>query len=705
MYDYRQALIPQPQKITDGGKSVCLGSVDTPAYALSFGCCDSPVFASAEQKLRCALPTRNAGENAFPITLTVDAAKVAHKEGYTIEITEAAATLTGADAAGAFYAAVTFAKLLYTDGGNLYLPVTVIEDYPSFPFRSLFLEDRYGSEFMTLEDYKEAIDYFADMKYNSLTIGVYGCWHVQYDNRFAEYLYLPNSKHPDLKTPMSIKYYSAEKQEYILRDNVLPTMFEQDFFGEVVRYAASKNITVRPLFNSLGHNTLIPRVYPELSAQDEEGNLMGRGMCPSNPKTYEVLFDIYDEIVDKYLLPNGIDSFHIGMDEVRVSDTCHCEKCRQQDISQLPLEHVIKLAKHLKEKGIKHIHMYYDTVFNFYRNIPSNYMAADAAVLTQAEVDARVNAAADRFRQEGIYDNMVLDWWSYTRDEKLFYGRELNNSFRSVIKPMTGYYHWISPNENNDSIYGCAKRAVKYGYEGIESYSSLEYCFDRPYQYQAEVSWNASTIDDQAGFYKRYAYALSPEAPEKVEKAMAILGDLAENDRKPNRISKLDYYWTSYKRGKRSYPRCYMEELLENIEADKEGYLTYFENTRTQAAEALRLLESAPIANEQLRKTHIASCKHFLYYAGVYQRLYGILSGATPREKIAPELKRIVSNLDNLILIAEQTRREYTLYHYARDISILREMCLAALAALEQGGEFSFPAIERASTELLNALR
>ena len=43
-----------------------------------------------------------------------------------------------------------------------------------------------------------------------------------------------------------------------------PTMFEEDFFGEIIAYAKERNITVKPLMNSYGHNTLIPRLLPEL---------------------------------------------------------------------------------------------------------------------------------------------------------------------------------------------------------------------------------------------------------------------------------------------------------------------------------------------------------------------------------------------------------------------------------------------------------
>lgn len=69
-------------------------------------------------------------------------------------------------------------------------------------------------------------------------------------------------------------------------------------------------------FKSLGHNTLIPREYPEVSSVDEKGSPIGYGFCLTNPQTLELMFKMYDEIIDRYLKPNGVDTFSIDLDEV-----------------------------------------------------------------------------------------------------------------------------------------------------------------------------------------------------------------------------------------------------------------------------------------------------------------------------------------------------------------------------------------------------
>lgn len=61
-----------------------------------------------------------------------------------------------------------------------------ILDYPHYATCRHFMEYRYGSDFTTFEDWKKEIDYLSEIKINTLTIGLYGCWPRQYDGMLAE---------------------------------------------------------------------------------------------------------------------------------------------------------------------------------------------------------------------------------------------------------------------------------------------------------------------------------------------------------------------------------------------------------------------------------------------------------------------------------------------------------------------------------------
>ena len=250
MYALEKALMPYPQRVTKNGGDAVIGKLHAPNFRFIAEENGTPVYAEAialMQKTfaeKFCITTCNNTDAAYQITLRVNAAAeefsdIAQAEAYCIKITDTACELIGKDPAGAFYAAVTFGQLAHVEGITLCLPLCTIVDYPDFSRRGNFIECRYGTEFLTCEDWKRAIDYFASMKNNQLTIGVYGCWTYQYDSVRAEYLYVPIKKYPELKTPKSVRYFSVRENKWIDREHQLPTMFEEDYLSEVIAYGTA----------------------------------------------------------------------------------------------------------------------------------------------------------------------------------------------------------------------------------------------------------------------------------------------------------------------------------------------------------------------------------------------------------------------------------------------------------------------------------
>ncbi len=701
MYDYKKALIPYPQKIEDKGGLKLIAREARPGYKLIVEAVPSEVFDSAVELLNEAFSgyvmpvcdrsldfvygTQTPNDNSctytgktetgseYPIYFGVCACAGDRADSYTIDISEDKATVYGYDAGGAYYAAVTFAKLLTADRGNLYLPLTKITDWPDFIDRGQFLEDRYGSDFMSFEEYKDAIRYLAGMKYNQVTIGVYGCWSIQYDNIISEYFYLPIKKYPQLKTPRNIKYYSVAEKKWVYKNNVLPRMFADDYFGDLVAYGKKHNIKVKPLFNSLGHNTLIPRVIPEISAKNEKNELTGKGFCTRNEKTYEVMFDIYDEIIDRYLKPNGVDGFQLGLDEVALENFCKCDKCRDSEPAELMIEYIIKLCQHLKAKGMKSVYIYHDMLMKF---------------------DVINEDTYKRFEEAGVADVAVLDWWSYSKDENLFRGRELSSYFRGIIKPFNGYYHWTIPMEYNDSIYGCAKRAQKYGFEGIESYAGFEYSLDRPNQYQAELSWNIGMLEERESFYDRYAYAFCPDDYEKAKEALASMRDIMEALLKPCYMNALEYYWFSYKSRSTdgSYPNNFPGGCMQKILENEAVYIPYLEHTRSEAAKAIAFFKHNTKSKAFRNDTWLATAMHYYTYANEYLTIYRLYKDKANKYEIYAAFQDLLAKQEAMMLQIERARIKGNLYTYARNHSITRQFILDVLRYIENtpDDEFKF---------------
>ncbi|MEE1043165.1 MAG: family 20 glycosylhydrolase [Clostridia bacterium] len=630
------------------------------------------------------LTNKIAKGNDFKISLSVNPDDVrfdgkGKKEAYFIDINDKNAEICGFDEGGAYYGCVTLVKLLESNDGTYTLPQCFILDYPHYNTRGHFMECRYGSDFMTLDDWKKVIDYMSEMKINNLILGLYGCWARQYDGMFAEYQYVPFKKFPQLKTPRHIKYYSAKQQKMIVKENVLPVMYETDYLCELMAYAKAKNIEIVPLFNSLGHNTLLPRLIPEISAVDENGEKCGFGFCTNNPETYEVMFSIYDEIIDRYLKPNGLTSFHIGLDEVwnmighyeddlqkDKSPFCQCDKCRGVEYGELMLQYIINIAKYLKSRGIETLYVYHDMLFKH-------------NMLTEE--------TANRLKAEGLYDMIVVEWWSYrTKKEEMFAGRtdEINNHLRSIGKPMTGYFHWEFPCQTTKNIDMIRNITDKHNFEGMISYSAFEYGYDYTYQYFAQSCWNPDdikTIDDN---YVGYRFPGETGAKEAVDIANIFTYDGSGSN--ANIIKeRYGYYGYSYLKADTEYPQSFPAKAYAYIKEDEENRLEHLKKTLDSSRKTYHYFnkssaEYAPVW--QLNSgIFMATCDEFLT---VYNMSSKFNKGETSKADFVNELKRLIVQRDEIIALCEDVRIPANQYTMIRNMTIARQYILDLIYYLEE---------------------
>lgn len=673
MLDLEKALIPKPQRLAAHGTAVRIAEFGAPDFTLEITGKDARITEGAALiRARFAELAAIDGEGGnYPIRLLVDGQHekfngIDKSEAYFIEVAQSGATLCGKDAAGAFYAAVTFSQMLYADANAVYVPCADILDYPDFARRGQFIECRYGTEFLTLKDWCDFIDYVAKMKMNVLTVGVYGCWGHQYDGSHVEYLYIPLRKYPQLKTPKNIKYFSVMEGKWVHRESLLPTMFEKDFLGEVIAYGKRKNVLVKPLFNSLGHNTLIPRMMPEISAKREDGSPSGTGFCTQNEQTYAVMCDIYDEIIDRYLLPNGVYDIQIGLDEVSSAAKCQCEKCRETPYPERMVDYIIRLCKHLKSRGMQHIYIYHDMLYHHF-NVVNEELR-------------------DRFVAEGIYDEVVLDWWTYEDPAHLFWDKPegVNNLFHSVIKPDTGYYHWSIPSENNENIRACAKMARDLSFEGIEAYGSLAYCYDKNYLTLADVAWNKETIDGMTEFDARYAYRHYPEDTSGATAAFGAMFDIMRDETAKSYINmlcrKLDYYFYSY-RNKDGSLKSFPDGAYRLIREDEGYYLPYLTNIKEKAGLAKAFFAGAKPS--QVNSQWLLAATQYEQMADEYLTLYSLdksyNGGEIDAKAVVCELERLITAREKLMLMGEEVRIRANRYTYLRNMSVFRQFMLDLL--------------------------
>ena len=495
------------------------------------------------------------------------------EEGYRLQVSSDGITITGFGATGLYYGVVTLLQLCSWENGIMTLPALEVLDWPDSKYRGLLIESRYGSNMMEREDWLGMLDDVAAKKMNAVQVVLYGCWSVQFDGKVSEYMYIPLRKHPDLSTPMTVKYYSPAEGRWIDYET-LPPIFRDDLFGEMVAYGKERGITVIPVWNSLGHNSFLPAQLPETSAKEEDGEPTLHGFCTSNDATYELLFSIYDQIIDEYLLPNGIDTFHIGMDEIQNararnakdifkvrSPWCSCEKCRTQEKTDRFIDHTIKLMKYLKSRGMKTIQVYCD-------------MLAGTSIQTMGWLMDKFMPKVD---EAGLRDVLQMDWWTYLafKDTLDFDTLHPELNIRSIAKPWNGYYIWIMLTNAMANVSFLAEMNHRDGGEGVIAYSMWDRSYDRTHDCIADFAWGYEQTGTLDQITNRHVYRHFGSRYAEARRAYTLLDWVIEARRHrvkdPQQMvvsnqgvfmTQLSYYYHSYVSNGKQYPRDFLGETL-----------------------------------------------------------------------------------------------------------------------------------------------
>lgn len=382
---------------------------------------------------------------------------------------------------GLVYAAASFNQLLQ-GWKNPQLREVQIRDWPEFQWRGIYAEVQCVA-WMSLEDWKDFIDLAVRLKLNAINVGLYNCWQRPPSNDIAEEFFLfPSQRYPQFKTPLKANYYSYKSRRQI-ELNELPAIYRDDFFGQIVSYGKDNGVEISPYFTSLSHNTLIPRLIPEISMKDSTCRPIGYGFCTTCPKTYEVLFALYDEIIDRYARPYGITTFHVGMDETR--HVCQCPDCKVawNGVNDFYVDHLIKIVRRLKEKGMTRVLVWHDMLHRL--------------GLINKDLEARLKSA-------GIEDVITLCWWYYEAPQggDSLYARD---SFGSAFfQPKSNIEAWASPSAGwdtlrplgaslpteNGALYDLLLEGKHCGARGTLSYSIHDPLFLQGYINFAQYSWN-----------------------------------------------------------------------------------------------------------------------------------------------------------------------------------------------------------------------
>lgn len=226
-------------------------------------------------------------------------------ESYQLEIQPNKITINATTDLGALHALETLLQLLQNNSTSFYLPTATITDLPRFTWRGLMIDA--ARHFQPVAVIKRNLDAMAAVKMNVFH------WHLVDDQGWR----IEMKKHPKLTQMASDGNY-----------------YTQEEIKNIVKYADERGILVVPEIDVPGHATAILTAYPEIGSKtvvyqantgenknqsatlttynlERNAGIFTPTLDPSNPKTYQLLSEIFDEVCPLF---SG-NYFHIGGDE------------------------------------------------------------------------------------------------------------------------------------------------------------------------------------------------------------------------------------------------------------------------------------------------------------------------------------------------------------------------------------------------------
>ena len=268
------------------------------------------------------------------------------ENGYCLTVEADRILIEAADMRGFVQAVETLIKLIEDD----MIPACRIEDAPFCAFRGvhLFLPAPDQMDFA-----KRLIKYIlSPMGYNHIILELAGAMEYRSHPEINEAFLEANRRAAAGEWPKFPHGGVGGRQ-----------VVSQEAIRDLVAYARSYGIEVIPEIQSLGHVQFMTQAYPEIAerpadaprfeATDERladippNDFYAHCFCPSNPRSYELLFDLMEEILDVFQPAKYV---HMGHDEIYQIGVCPV--CRQRDPADLLAEDLIRLHDWLAARGL-----------------------------------------------------------------------------------------------------------------------------------------------------------------------------------------------------------------------------------------------------------------------------------------------------------------------------------------------------------------
>ena len=264
---------------------------------------------------------------------------IQNDEGYIIDVQDEI-NIYSTSERGLFYGCITLVKMMEKQ----FVEQLLIYDNPVCADRGVkvYLP---GSD--NIPYFKEFVDMICYYKYNTIMIEIGGAMeykkHPEINEGWVEYC----------KEMSEYSGKTIDVQEHTFKwhknsihvENGEGSFLSQDTVRELVKYCKERKLNVIPEVPSLSHCDYLLLNHADI--REREDDPYPDTYCPSNPASYELLFDILDEIVDVFkprLMNIGHDEYYsIGL----------CDKCKGKKAEDLYADDIIKIHEHLARYNVK----------------------------------------------------------------------------------------------------------------------------------------------------------------------------------------------------------------------------------------------------------------------------------------------------------------------------------------------------------------
>ena len=342
-------IYPQPKEFACG-KSAFYITPDTVIYYAS------GIYREAARLLREMIMTKfslalnviayGAGMPENGIYLGSDAESM-KPESYSLSVKENCVHILANDRLGAVYGTQTLFQLFAVAAGEqtetVYCPAVEICDWPYKQIRAFHT---YMPARESIEGFKRIINALAFLKMNTLIIEVGGgmeyerrpeinrAWE-EFCKKIDQYPGGVTAVHHDYGRPLNSTHTELGGGSFLSKREV----------RDIVGYAKGLGFNVIPEIQSLSHCYYLTMPYREIAEMPEKE--FRDTYCPSNPKSYEILFDVADEVLEVF----EPDWVCIGHDEIWT--LAECPVCRGKTGEELVASDINRLYDFYISRGVR----------------------------------------------------------------------------------------------------------------------------------------------------------------------------------------------------------------------------------------------------------------------------------------------------------------------------------------------------------------